>query len=54
MSEDEQLAYGINKSDAHEDLMIGTPRMRVTGICANGREVLVMRDGRFVEEVVGD
>lgn len=54
MNEDEQLAYGINKSDAHEDLMIGTPTMRVTGICANGREVLVMRDGRFVEEVVGD
>jgi aminopeptidase len=53
MSEDEQLAYGINKSDAHEDLMIGTPTMRVTGLCANGREVAVMREGRFVEEVIG-
>ena len=51
MSEDEQLAYGINKSDAHEDLMIGTATMRVTGLCADGREVLVMQGGQFVEEV---
>ena len=53
MSEDEQLAYGLNKSDAHEDLMIGTPTMQVTGICADGREVTIMRDGQFVEEVIG-
>ena len=54
MNEDEQLAYGINKSDAHEDLMIGTPTMRVTGICADGRAVTMMRAGQFVDEVIGD
>ena len=54
MNEDEQLAYGINKSDTHEDLMIGTPTMRVTGICADGRAVTMMRAGQFVDEVIGD
>jgi aminopeptidase len=48
MSEDAQLAFGINASNAHEDLMIGTPTMQVTGLCADGSQLAVMRDGQFV------
>jgi aminopeptidase len=53
MSLEEREAAGINDSDTHCDLMIGTPTMRVYGICADGSEVLIMDKGQFVEEVVG-
>ena len=31
--------------------MIGTPTMNVTGLCADGREIPIMRAGRFVEAI---
>lgn len=52
MNETEREAAGINDSDTHCDLMIGTPTMRVIGICADGSEVTVMQDGQFVEAAV--
>jgi aminopeptidase len=54
MSREELDAMGLNASDTHEDLMIGTLAMQVTGTCADGSEVLIMRDGMFLPEVVGD
>ena len=47
MSRDELAAAGSNFSDTHVDFMIGTATMNVTGLCADGREVAIMRAGRF-------
>ncbi len=44
-------ALGANVSDTHVDFMIGSSTMRVTGICADGSEVAIMEDGRFVDSV---
>ncbi len=52
LSGDEQAAAGVNKSDMHEDMMIGTATMDVTGLTADGREVAVMRQGQFVPEAL--
>ncbi len=51
MTPEQQEAFGMNHSDAHEDFMIGTPTMRVTGICADGRVIDVMREGKFVDAI---
>ena len=52
LSEDELGAMGVNSSDTHQDLMIGTETMKVIGICADGREVLVMDNGMFVDDAL--
>lgn len=52
MSTDELSAHGVNDSDTHVDFMIGTPTMKLIGTCADGREILLMEDGRFTEEVL--
>jgi aminopeptidase len=52
MSEEELEAMGVNSADTHQDLMIGAGAMKVIGICADGREVLIMNDGMFVDDVV--
>lgn len=52
MSNEELDAMGLNNSDAHQDLMIGTDSMTVIGICADGSEVLIMQDGMFTDEVL--
>lgn len=52
LSQDELAALGLNISDIHEDLMIGTETMQVTGFCANGSEVLIMENGMFVDAVL--
>lgn len=52
MSAEEVEAMGLNSSDAHQDLMIGTDTMQVIGICADGSEVLIMQDGMFTDEVL--
>jgi len=51
MSADELQALGVNKADAHLDVMIGTPTMRITGHCTDGAVVPIMERGRFVEAV---
>jgi leucyl aminopeptidase (aminopeptidase T) len=38
---------GFNVSLVHEDLMIGSPSMDVTGVDASGREIPLMRRGDF-------
>ena len=52
LSAEELDALGLNSSDTHEDLMIGTTTMKVIGTCADGSEVLIMDNGMFVDEVM--
>jgi aminopeptidase len=49
MTPAEWAEAGINESDTHCDLMIGTPTLHVIGLRADGTEVPVMEDGMFVE-----
>ena len=51
MSREELSAAGHNFADTHVDFMIGTATMSVTGRTAEGGEVPIMRDGRFVAAV---
>lgn len=46
-SKDEKLALGINQSFVHEDFMVGTADMSITGITGEGKEVPVFTDGNF-------
>ena len=52
LSPEELHAAGVNESDTHVDFMIGTPTMQVIGRCLDGREVTIMHDGRFSDEVL--
>lgn len=47
MSDDELLAAGVNVSSTHVDFMIGTDDIDITGIKANGEEVVVFRNGQW-------
>ncbi len=48
-SESELIAAGINQSIQHQDMMIGSTTMEVTGVDRFGKEILLMKDGSFVE-----
>ena len=54
LSQEALRAEGVNESDTHVDFMIGTSTLQVNGICLDGREVAIMRQGRFTTEVVGE
>ncbi len=45
-------ALGLNSSETHNDLMIGTQTMQVIGTCADGSQVMVMENGKFVDAVL--
>lgn len=47
MSQEELLEAGANDSLVHEDFMIGTPDLEITGVLENGDEIPVFRNGRF-------
>mgnify|MGYP000211529050 CR=1 FL=1 len=47
MTKEELKAAGVNDSLIHEDFMIGTPDLQITGITADGAEIPVFRDGNF-------
>jgi len=47
MSQEELDEAGVNDSIVHEDFMIGTPDMDITGILPDGGEIPVFRNGRF-------
>ena len=53
MSPDALQALGVNKADAHLDVMIGTPTMLVTGHCLDGSVVTIMENGQFVAAAAG-
>ncbi len=44
----EKAAHGFNVSLVHEDLMIGSPDIDVTGVDGSGREIALLRKGSFV------
>jgi aminopeptidase len=48
MTTAELLAHGVNDSLIHEDFMVGTRDLSITGCTADGRKVPVFRDGNFV------
>ena len=52
MSREELAVRGANFSDTHVDFMIGTATMNIDGLCADGRTVAIMRDGRFTDAVL--
>lgn len=54
LPEDELRGLGVNKADAHLDVMIGTATMRLTGLCADGSEIVIMEDGQFTQAMVGE
>ncbi len=54
MTPEQWQAAGINESDTHCDLMIGTPTMRVIGLRSDGSEVMVMDKGQFVAAIFGE
>ena len=47
MTEEELAEHGVNKSMMHEDFMIGSPDLEITGITHDGEEVAVFRNGNF-------
>ena len=49
MSTVELLSHGVNDSLLHEDFMVGSRDLSITGTTKNGQEIPVFRDGNFVE-----
>ena len=54
MDPDLLSALGVNDSPVHLDVMIGTDTMQVSGLCADGREIVIMENGQFVEAVLAE
>ncbi|BBB90606.1 MAG TPA: aminopeptidase [Methylomusa anaerophila] len=50
MTEDELAKLGVNDSLVHEDFMIGTADLEITGVTAAGEEIPVFRNGNFAFE----
>jgi aminopeptidase len=53
LNEDALADLGVNKSDAHQDVMIGRATLDAIGLCANGETVPVMEEGKFVAAIAG-
>ena len=47
MTKEELKERGLNDSITHEDFMVGTRDLSIVGTTADGREVVVFRDGNF-------
>jgi aminopeptidase len=45
---EEAHAAGMNESDTHTDFMVGCPELEVDGVAADGTEVPILRDGRWL------
>lgn len=48
MTAEELLEKGVNQSVVHEDVMIGSADMKVTGTCENGETVTLFENGEWV------
>ena len=48
MTTEQLLAKGVNDSVIHEDVMIGSADMKITGICENGETVTLFENGEWV------
>ena len=51
LSPQELAEAGVNKSDLHLDVMIGTGTLDVTGHLSDGTELAIMRQGRYTPAV---
>lgn len=47
MTDDQRQAAGLNSSITHEDFMIGTPDLSITGVTKDGREIPIFVNGDF-------
>ncbi|MBU3180263.1 aminopeptidase [Clostridium psychrophilum] len=47
LSDDELSKLGVNDSFMHEDFMVGTEDLKITGITADGKEVIILKNGNF-------
>jgi aminopeptidase len=52
LSAEEQFEAGVNSSDLHLDVMIGTATLDVTGHLSDGSELEIMRQGRYTSAVL--
>ncbi len=52
LSEAELVEAGVNNSDLHLDVMIGTATLDVTGQLSNGTDLAIMREGRYTSDVL--
>ena len=52
LSAEDMDGLGLNNSETHNDLMIGAETMKVIGICADGHEVTIMENGKFLDDVL--
>ena len=47
MTAEQLLQKGLNASQIHEDVMVGSPDMRITGITRTGEQVLIFENGEW-------
>ena len=47
MTEDELRHHGVNHSIVHEDFMIGSDDLNITGITEDGVEIEIFRKGEW-------
>lgn len=47
MEKEELSKKGLNDSLVHEDIMVGSPDMKITGQTQDGKEVLIFKDGEW-------
>ena len=47
-TDEQMLELGMNASSIHEDMMIGSRDVDVTAVCADGKRVDIIRDGKFL------
>ncbi len=52
LSEEELAEAGVNNSDLHQDVMIGTATLDVTGHLSDGSKLAIMREGRYTPAVL--
>ena len=50
MSEEELKAHHVNNSLVHEDFMIGTKDLSITGITRDGKEIEIFKEGNFKQK----
>ena len=47
MTPEELLAHGVNISAVHEDVMVGSADMKITGLTKTGENILIFQDGQW-------
>lgn len=48
-SKEELMQMGLNMSSVHVDFFIGTSDLEIKAVLQNGEEIVIMKDGNFVE-----